>query len=188
MLGLLAAAISMAIQSPAAATPGPESSVDEVAAAESALEFSMPWWEKITVTVDDKGEQQSCRYETSYSGAGAEACDKEMAASVDPGVKSRAGAFSKVTFERRFTPGGRPDNGRLHPGDVLLGRQVMFLTLGENGAIESCHVVATSGDRRPAYGCDEARKEQFRGQAGTDPRARQAFMTILAYGHQEQIA
>lgn len=148
----------------------------------------MPWWEKITVTIDDKGEQQGCRYETSYSGVGATTCDEEMAASVDAGVKSRAGGYSKVTFERRFSPGGRLDSGRLQPGDILLGRQVMFLTLGENGAIESCHIVATSGDRRPDYDCEEARKERFRAQASADPKARQAFMTILAYGHTEQLA
>jgi hypothetical protein len=41
----------------------------------------------------------------------------------------------------------------------------------------------------PAYGCDEAKTEQFRAKAGADSVApRQAFMTILVYGHQEQIA
>lgn len=153
-----------------------------------ALEASTPWWEKITVTVDDKGKQQSCRYETSVSEAGAEACDEEMASSVDTDVKGQEGLYSKVTFERRFSPGAQLDSGRLQPGDELLGRQVMFLTIHADGSIESCHVVSTSGDTPPAYDCEEARKEQFQALASTGTASRQAFMTILAYGHTEEIA
>ena len=92
-----------------------------------------PWWEKITVTVDDKGTQQSCRYETCASGVGA--CDEEMAASIKAGGEGRTGVFSKVTFERRFSPGDKPDAGRMQPGDTLLGRQVMFLTIDAKGSI-----------------------------------------------------
>jgi hypothetical protein len=147
----------------------------------------VPWWEKITVTVDDKGNQ-SCRYEASLSGKGTETCDEEMAASVRTGGKGQAGVYSKVTFERRFSPGRQLDSGRLQPGDTLLGRQVMFLTIDADGSIGSCHVVASSGDARPDYDCDEAKKEQFRAEASAEPGARQAFMTVLAYGHMEQIA
>ena len=104
------------------------------------------------------------------------------------GHRGETGTFSKVTFERRFSPGGRLDSGKLHPGDTLLGRQVMFLTFDASGSIASCKVVATTGDAPPAYDCDEARKEQFRSQVSEDSSARQAFMTVLAYGHSEQIA
>lgn len=100
----------------------------------------------------------------------------------------RPGSVRAARFERRFSPGRQLDGGTLQPGDTLLGRQVMFLTFNESGSIESCHVVATTGDARPDYDCDEVRKEQFRAQANTGPGARQAFMTILAYGHQELIA
>ena len=148
----------------------------------------MPWWEKITVTVDDKGKQQSCRYEFSLAPSGAEDCDEEMAAGVEVGANGQAGLFSKVTFERRFSPGGQPDSGKLEPGDKLLGRAVMFLTIGAEGSIESCHLVATSGDNPPEYDCDEAKKEQFRVPASAAPGARQAFMTVLAYGHLEQMS
>ena len=113
---------------------------------------------------------------------------KSVADSIQSGVRGETGTFSKVTFERRFSPGGRLDSGKLHPGDTLLGRQVMFLTFHADGAIESCKVVATAGDAAPGYGCEAARKEQFRVQAGGDSAARQAFLTILAYGHSEQIA
>ena len=187
MLAFFAAALAA---NPTPTPPAsPEPVATESAAAEAAvLESSHPWWEKITVTVDDKGKQQSCRYETSFSNAGAQACEKAMADSVQAGIRGETGTYSKVTFERRFSPGGRVDSGKLHPGDTLLGRQVMFLTFDTDGGIESCKVVATAGDAAPNYDCDEARKEQFRAQASADPGARQAFMTILAYGHSEQIA
>lgn len=156
----------------------------------SVLEASVPWFERITVTVDDKGAQQSCRYQFSLSSAGAEPCPEAIAATV-PTRKARGGpgAFSKLTFERRFSPGMKIDSGRLQPGDKLLAQQVMHLTFAADGSIASCRVVGRSGDLVPAYGCDEARAEQFRHTASAPADApRQAFMTIIVYGHQEQIA
>lgn len=169
MLALFAAAL-------AASNPSP------------VLEASVPWWERITVTMDDKGQQRSCRYQMSLSPAGEKACDEETAASVGAGGGARDGIYSKVTYERRFSPGGRLDSGQLRPGDTLLGRQVMFLSIDADGSIASCKVVAASGDMAFRYDCEQARKEQFRIQASAGQGARQAFMTILAYGHTEQIA
>lgn len=164
-----------------------DTNVTPPAPATTPLETAAPWWEKITVTVDDKGKQQSCRYET--SAAGAAACDQAMAASIDTGGKGSQGLFQKVTFERRFSPGAAQlDAGKLSPGDTLLGRQVMYLTIDGAGAIASCKVVATSGDVPPDYGCAEAKKEQFKADAGAANGARQAFMTVMAYGHSERLA
>ena len=154
----------------------------------TVLESSVPWWERVTVTVDDKGKQQSCQYEISLAPSGARACDPEMAASVTPAGHGRAGVYSKVTFERRFSPGSQLDSGQLPPGDTLLGRQVMYLTFDARGAIDSCRVVATTGEMAFQYNCDEARKEQFRAPASVASGSRPAFMTVLAYGHSEQIA
>ena len=151
------------------------------------LETSLPWWERVTVTVDDKGKQQSCQYEASLLPRGTTACDQETAASL-PSGRGPTGRFSKMTFERRFTPGRQLDSGRLQPGDELLGRKVLFLTFNEQGAIASCNVVASTGDLAFAYDCAEARKEQFRRDASVGPASRQAFMTVLAYGHSEHIA
>ena len=180
MLAFFAAALAAA-PAPAsvpAATP---------ATASPALESAAPWWERITVTVDDKGKQQGCRYETSE--AGAADCGKEMAESIQAGGKQgSAGLYSKVTFERRFSPNGRLDAGKLQPGDTLLGRQVMHLTFGAEGSIAACKVVETAGEAAPDYGCAEAKKEQFKAEANPGPGARQAFMTVLAYGHTESIA
>ncbi|HMI40304.1 MAG TPA: hypothetical protein VK485_03610 [Sphingomicrobium sp.] len=182
MLALLAAALAASTPSPAPAPAVQSPALDSG----PVLESTAPWWERITVVVDDKGEQKSCLYETSRNGA--EACDPAMAASVKVDGDSDPGIFSKVTFERRFSPGGRPDAGRLQPGDTLLGQQVMFLTIDPKGAIESCKLVATSGNAPADYGCDQARQEQFRAHANAQPGARQGFMTVLAYGHTERIA
>ncbi len=171
MLALFAAVL-------AASTPAP------------VLEASVPWWERITVTVDDKGTQQSCRYQSSLSPKGPEACDEEIAASIQArGTQGGAGVHSQLTFERRFSPGARLDTGRLAAGDELLGQQVMFLTIDADGSIESCGVVATSGDMLPAYGCEQAKSEQFRPQASSSSETpRQAFMTIRVFGHTEELA
>lgn len=99
------------------------------------------------------------------------------------------GVYSKLTFERRFSPGGKLDSGKLQPGDKLLGQQVLFLTIDAEGSIGSCKVLATSGDLLPAYDCEELKSEQFRALASAPAQPpRQAFMTVMVYGHQEQIA
>jgi hypothetical protein len=45
-----------------------------------------------------------------------------------------------------------------------------------------------SGDTPTVYGCEQARKEQFRVPARAAPAEREAFMTILADGHTEHLA
>jgi hypothetical protein len=160
------------------------------APATPALDASVPWFERITVTLDDKGAQKSCKYQYSLSPTGVEDCDKDMAAGVAPkGAKGQDGVYSKLTFERRFSPGSKLDNGKLPTGDKLLGQQVMFLTIDAKGEIQACKVLATSGDLLPAYDCDQAKTEQFKVAASAPSEApRQAFMTVTVYGHQEQIA
>ncbi|MCL6683147.1 hypothetical protein [Sphingomonas alba] len=177
MLALFAAAI-------AASTPAPATPSDLV------LESAVPWFERITVTLDDKGAQKSCKYQFSLSQTGAEDCDKDMAASVGPKqAKGQDGVYSKLTFERRFSPGTKLDTGKLPTGDKLLSQQVLFLTIDAKGEIGSCKVLATSGDLLPAYDCDQAKTEQFK-VAASAPAGTQseAFMTVTVYGHQEQIA
>lgn len=176
MLALFAAAIAASTPAPATAT-------------EAILDGSVPWFERITLTLDDKGAQKSCKYQYSLSAKGAEDCDKEMAASVGPKqAKGQDGVYSKLTFERRFSPGGKLDTGKLPTGDKLLGQQVLFLTIDAKGGIGSCKVLATSGDLLPSYDCDTAKTEQFKiaASAPTDV-PRQGFMTVTVYGHQEQI-
>jgi len=171
-----------ALMAPLASATPPTPSATE----DPPLEAASAWWEKITVTLDDQGKQQSCRYET--SAAGSATCEPAMAASIKGGGKGTQGLYKKLTFERRFSPGAASlDAGKLQPGDVLLGRQVMYLTIDATGAIASCKIVSSSGDAPPDYGCDEAKKEQFRAEAAA-PAARPAFLTVLAYGHTETLA
>lgn len=183
----LAATPSPTPSAPASSAPDPSAATPAPTAESAPLETAVPWWERITVVVDDKGQQQSCRYERSISPRVAEPCDKAIAASINTVGGGTAGVFTKMTYERRFSPAGKLDSGRLQPGDTLLGRQVMYLTFDASGAISSCKVVAASG-ASPHYDCDQVKKEQFRPAAGPAPAARQAFMTVLAYGHTEAIA
>ena len=160
------------------------------AATSPALTSTSPWWEKITYTISSDGTQESCRYESSISAAGAESCDSEEASSpIRPAASSSAGGYTKITIERRFTPGSRPDAGGLEPGDTLIGGQVMALAIDANGAVRSCQVVAASSSVRPVYGCEQARAERFEASAGRSAaEARTGFLTIIVYGHQAQVA
>ena len=76
-------------------------------------------------------------------------------------------------------------------GDTLLGQQVMALAIDSVGKVRGCTVVVRSGDVMPEYGCEEAKAERFQASASAEPAAvatRQGYMTILIYGHEEQLA
>jgi hypothetical protein len=185
LLSLIALALAAAAPSPAPEAPSPTPQ-----APAAALEASAPWWERITMTIDDHGKQQSCKYDSSLSLKPAEACQVDTSfrpTASDAGDVT--GQYTKLTFERRFSPGARPDSGQLQPGDKRLAHEVMFLTIGSDGSVEGCRVVASSGDRPPEYGCEEARSERFEAQGSVaSGAARHAFMTVLVYGHNEQLA
>ena len=170
MLGL--AAIFLAA---ASATPAP------------ALTTVAPWWEKITYTVSGDGEQRACRYESSIGGG--RNCTGDERSSPIRAASSATSAYTRVTIERRFTPGPRPDPVTLSSGDTMLGRQVLALAIDEAGKVSSCQIVLATGDVRPAYGCDQARTERFDASAPREePEARQGFMTIIVYGHEAYLA
>ena len=159
-----------------------------VAAESPSLSASAPWWDKITMTIDGNGAEKACSYESSLAPASAESCTDEESAAPVKQAKGPAGLFTKLTFERRFSPGSRPEPGRLQPGDMLVGRQVIFLTIDGEGAVKGCKVLDVSGEV-PDYGCKEAQTEKF--AVSFDPASdstQQAFMTILVYGHTEQFA
>jgi hypothetical protein len=40
----------------------------------STLNSGAPWWERVTVTVNNDGETQSCRYETSLQPNAGKSC------------------------------------------------------------------------------------------------------------------
>ena len=156
-----------------------------------ALNSTSSWWERVTVTVTDDGKTQSCRYETSLQPDNAATCT----ASTGSVAKVDASAVVKdkvtsITFERRFTPGARPQAETLKPGETLLGGQVMALAIDGRGAVKNCKIVATSGAVTPEYGCDEAAAEKFEASAKSGAAMsaqREGYLTIVVYGHSEQV-
>lgn len=155
----------------------------------ATLTSSAPWWERVTVTVTDDGQTRSCHYESSLSQAGK---DCSVSGSDLTPTKASSGPSEKdqvtrITFERRFNPGGKPEMA-LQPGETLLGGQMMALAIDGRGAVKGCQVVATSGSVTPQYGCTEAEAERFDASA-TSARApeREGYMTILVYGHSEHV-
>src|SRR6476659_8247201 len=150
------------------------------------------WWEKITVTLSGDGKPQACQYEASGRTHSSADCDVVGSSSKGFGSKS-AGAqdqFTRITFERRFSPGASvPSASSMHPGDTLLGREVLQLAIDAGGKVSGCKVVATSGEMSPDYGCAEASSERFETSAQKAASAtREGFMTILIYGHAENVA
>ena len=161
-----------------------------------ALNPSSPWWERVTVTVSDDGQTQSCSYQTSKLPDNAKACSvvggeaalaKTSSSSSESGAKDQV---TRITFERRFSPEAKAELTDLKPGDVLIGGQVMALAIDGNGAVKGCKIVATSGSVMPQYGCDEAASERFEASAATahaHASGHQGYMTVLVYGHSEHV-
>jgi hypothetical protein len=155
------------------------------------LTSSTPWWERVTVTVTDDGNARSCQYESSLGAGKSQDCSVVDQASVTKSSSSPSAKdqYTRITFERRFSPGAKPATPSLKPGELLLGGQVMALAIDRKGTVEHCQVVSTSGSVTPQYGCDEASAERFEARAATvkEAAAREGFMTILVYGHSEHV-
>ena len=155
--------------------------------ASPSLTSSAPWWEKVTYTFNGNGGQQSCRYQSSM--AGARACNSDEETSPMKAGGGSTGTYTKITIERRFSPGGQPEAVGLEAGDTLLGGQVLALAIDQSGKVKSCRTIVASGEIRPAYGCDEARAERFEASARQQrPVKSEGFMTIIVYGHEEYLA
>ena len=184
------ALVAASTQAIAATPPTSRTSAAETRAkADPALSSTAPWWEKVTVTIAGDGKSNSCKYETSISPDASKDCDVVGdAKSLGAGGPTAKNEFTRLTFERRFNPGAMPVDAALQTGDTLLGRQVMSLAIDAAGKVSGCHVVATSGDVTPAYGCDDAKGEHFEASAvRTRTEARVGYMTVLVYGHEEHV-
>jgi hypothetical protein len=145
----------------------------------------------VTVTVSDDGETRSCRYESSLRPSAGKDCSVTGSESATAARANSSGAkdqFTRITFERRFNPGAKPDM-TLQPGEVLLGGQMMALAIDGAGAVKGCRIVATSGSVTPQYGCSEAEAERFEASAGAHVTApqREGYLTIIVYGHSEHV-
>ena len=156
----------------------------------STLDSHAPWWEKVTVTIGGDGQPQGCRFESSFKPGDATNC--EVQSSQAAMAKTSTGSkdsYTRITFERRFSP-GQPDPAGLPTGDKLLGQQVMALAIGAKGTVEGCRIVSADGEMRPQYGCKEASAEKFQASAHTGAvttATHEGYMTILVYGHSEHV-
>jgi hypothetical protein len=180
MLDLLAA-LALGSVTPASVTP---------AATDSQL-AAAPWWERITVTITADGASQGCLY-TSSKGETSTDCTMEDAAAASSEAHSPSAReqLTRITFERRFTPGAMPAaDGDVQAGDTLLGREVLALAIDGRGSVKGCKVVAASGDMMLDYGCAEAKAERFQASASRGEGAhREGYMTVLIYAHPEHVA
>lgn len=156
--------------------------------AEEALSSSASWWERVTVTMSGDGKAQSCRYESSLRPEAAKDCDVtgDQASAANGSGASNKSDLTRITFERRFTPGASPASSELQPGETLLGQQVMALAIDQAGSVKGCKVVAASGAMTPDYGCKEAEAEKFEASAAK-PSGSEGLMTIIVYGHAEHV-
>lgn len=181
---MLSAILAMTLASTPAAHPA------------AALTSSVPWWERVTVTVSDDGQTRSCRYESSLHPQTSKDCsvvrnEQAMASGAKSSVSSSGSKdeVTRITFERRYNPNTKPDLGDLQPGDTLLGGQVMALAIDGAGAVKHCQIVARSGSVTPQYGCDEATAERFASARSQHARtqSREGYLSILVYGHSEHL-
>jgi hypothetical protein len=156
----------------------------------ATLKSTAAWWERVSVLVADDGQAQSCRYESSLQPNAKQECSVSSgpaASATSAGAKDQ---FTRITFERRFSPGARPDIQQLQPGETLLGGRLMALAIDARGAVENCQVVATSGSVAPEYGCSDLKSERFEASAsGATARVapREAYMSVVVYGHSEHV-
>ena len=158
------------------------------AATTPTLVSNTPWWEKVTVTYGDDGSHRSCSYESSLPLGGEEACDATSAPTKATKAMSNAGVQTRITFERRFTPGAMPESKSLEPGDTLIGGLMMMVAFGENGEVRGCSVLAETGEARPDYGCDEVRAERFQASVGgASQNSQLGVLTVIVYGHEEEV-
>jgi hypothetical protein len=155
-----------------------------------ALSSTAPWWEKVTVTIAGNGKAQSCRYESSLRPDASAECDVtgNQAAMAEGSGSSSKSDLTRITFERRFSPGQTAANAEVQPGETLLGQQVMALAIDAAGSVKGCKIVATGGDMTPDYGCKDAAAEKFEASAArASATGREGVMTILVYGHAEHV-
>nr|NUR37613.1 hypothetical protein [Sphingomonas sp.] len=159
----------------------------------TTLTSSAPWWERVTVTVSDDGNTRSCRYESSLKPRNATDCSVVSSGASTAKSAASSGAkdqYTRITFERRFSPGAKPNMDALQPGETLLGGQMLALAIDPRGAVKGCKVVQRSGSLPPQYGCDEAAAEHFEASATnihTAAPTREGYMTVIVYGHSEHV-
>lgn len=188
------AALALASASAQPTATKPVTTQPDSAQSGDTLASNAPWWERVTVTVNDDGQTQSCRYESSLKPNADKDCSVVGAAGAQQAsMSSQSSSGSKdevtrITFERRFSPNTKPDLSALQTGDTLLSAQTMALAIDARGQVKGCKVVEISGAVAPQYGCTDAANEKFTASAA-GPRGgpRAGYMSVLVYGHSEHV-
>ena len=111
------------------------------------LVSNAPWWEKVTVTLERRRQARSLPLRNQpQARRGRLRRRVQRRRRWRPRRPSRKGEVTRITFERRFTPGAAPAKAALAAGDTLLGGEMMALAIDPHGAVKDCKVVARSGD------------------------------------------
>jgi len=186
------AALALASASAQPTTIKPATTPSSPAPSGETLTSNAPWWERVTVTVNDDGQTQSCRYESSLQPNAGKDCSvvgvTAQQASASHSSSGSKDEVTRITFERRFSPNSKPDLSALQTGDLLLSGQVMALAIDARGQVRGCKVVETSGTVAPQYGCSDAASERFNASAaGPRSAPRAGYMSVLVYGHSEHV-
>jgi hypothetical protein len=180
---VIRAFVALALASAATATAS--------ASTNDTLSSNSSWWEKVTVTISGDGSPQSCTFQSSLV-AGHKTCDIDstQASYAESKSSSSKDQYTRITFERRFSPGPQAEVTGVGAGEKFLGGQVMALAIDAKGAVKGCKIVASSGSMTPDYSCDDAAAEKFDASASAghaNAPARQGYMTLLVYGHSEHM-
>ncbi len=138
---------------------------------------SAPWWEKLTVTIAGDGQPQGCQFESSTKPQAAQTCDVTGGekATMSSAAGSSSGAkdeYTRITFERRFSPSTQPDLGKLQAGDTLIGGQIMALAIDARGQVKGCKIVAETGSMRPQSWLRRSFGRTVSGESFAHPRTR----------------
>lgn len=179
---MLAPLTALAALIPFTASSAAAPAIPDMPDAETQLSASAPWWEKLVLTLGEKGETRACQFETSLEPGKRQPCEVEGTNEAAKGVPEQV---TRITFERRFSPAASLADGEVKAGDKMLGKSVLALAIDAGGRVTGCKVVAAGG-MRPDYGCKEAAAEKFEASASAMAAPnRVASLTILVYAHEE---
>lgn len=151
-------------------------------ASSQLLPAQAAWWERVDVTLSEDGAARGCEFTASHSRA--QDCDVVSKASMTEAASPANAQLTKMTIERRFTPGERvPGTVETDIGDALIAASLLELTIDSDGSVAECRMVGQAGDSAPGFGCTDARAERYAPTAGGS----HGYMTIAISAHREQI-
>ena len=96
--------------------------------------------------------------------------------------------MTRITFERRFTPGREPASAELQPGETLLGQPGDGAGDRRRGQRQRLQGRVRHRGDDPGLRLQGCRRRKVRGERRQgDSHGREGVMTILVYGHAEHV-